>query len=584
MPPALTSQQTTDRARAQLESGRCAALPELLKLVEALSVDICKVTIAELAEFIEKDGVVLTRILSVANRLAHNPGVAPITSLEQAIHQIGFNRVRNIAVSLMLLDKSSGGSAPEQREAAALTLAAGLIAQGAAEFAGTHDADFVFACTSLRNIGRVMMAVVSPAHYREAVELNCKEPQLDGFRRRFGVSVLELSRRVLTGSRFPEDVAKAMRDGEPESFNGVATSYSARLFAFCDYGHRLAALTIENSAAQEGYVRSVAQMSRRFSRLIPCVEDLATPALLHANESLRNFSRHSGGGGLPTANLARIRERLEIIAPGAVAEAERGEELPVGLVVSGHFAAQGAAPSAARVDGANFSAAEARVDPVDPNKPDTAIDGVAEAPGATSAAAESKIEPVAAEAEVAAAPIPASPPVDPVTPPATWDAGLSDSVCFCAQPSAEVAAVAPSALEMLRDAVGAEEGWLFRRAAGTQVFSLAEGVGPMSSKLPQKLSQQGGERSVFGLCVTRREVVLIHSTADHRLTPYLPAWWGDVAFGVRAFALVPVADLPDGVGTLILLGWREARRIELARGQLSILHRLFPAQSQQAVA
>ena len=102
-------------------------MPELLKLVEALSVDICRVSIGELAEFIEKDGVVLTRILSVANKLAHNPGVAPITSLEQAIHQIGFNRVRNIAVSLMLLDKSSGSSAPEQREAAALTLAVPLI-------------------------------------------------------------------------------------------------------------------------------------------------------------------------------------------------------------------------------------------------------------------------------------------------------------------------------------------------------------------------------------------------------------------------------------------------------------------------
>lgn len=563
VPPALTSQQTTDRARAQLDSGRCAALPELLKLVEALSVDICKVSIPELADFIEKDGVVLTRILSVANRLAHNPGVAPVTSLEQAIHQIGFNRVRNVAVSLMLLDNSSGGSAPEQREAAALTLAAGLIAQGAATFAGTHDADFVFACTSLRNIGRVLMAVVSPKHYREAVELNCKEPQLDGFRRRFGVSVLELSRSVLTGSRFPEDVSKAMCDGEPESFNGVATSYSARLFAFCDYGHRLAALTIENRAPQETYVRSVTQLSRRFSRLIPGVEDLATPALLHANESLRSFSRYAGVGGLPNASLARIRERLEIIAPGVAADAERAEVLPIGVVMSRSFAVQGVTRSA---DGRRGASSPVAV------------------PDATAIAAESKIEPVAAGAETAAAPIPAAPSVDPVTPPATWDAGLPDAVCFCAQPSAEVAAAAPSALEMLRDAVGAEEGWLFRRAPGTQVFSLAEGIGPMSSRLPQKHSLQGGERSVFGLCVTRREVVLIHSTADQRLTPFLPAWWGDVAFGVSSFALVPVADLPDGVGTLILLGWREARRIELARGQLSILHRLFPAQSKQAVA
>ena len=39
----LTAQQTMDRAKAVLQSGAASGLPELLKLIESLSIDIDKV-------------------------------------------------------------------------------------------------------------------------------------------------------------------------------------------------------------------------------------------------------------------------------------------------------------------------------------------------------------------------------------------------------------------------------------------------------------------------------------------------------------------------------------------------------------
>src|SRR4051812_33034214 len=110
----LSASQTLERARILMDSGRGAALPELLKLIETLSLNLAEVTVPELAEIIEKDAVVLTRVISVANTIANNPGIAPLATLTQAIHQIGYNRIRTIAVSLMLLETAGTSTTGEQ--------------------------------------------------------------------------------------------------------------------------------------------------------------------------------------------------------------------------------------------------------------------------------------------------------------------------------------------------------------------------------------------------------------------------------------------------------------------------------------
>ena len=80
---------------------------------------------------------------------------------------------------------------------------------------------------------------------------------------------------------------------------------------------------------------------------------------------------------------------------------------------------------------------------------------------------------------------------------------------------------------------------------------------------------------MFGVCLMRREVVLIHDTSDRALSTYLPPWWADVTLGVKSFVLVPIADRPNVVDTLLFFGWPEKRRVQLARGHISLLQQLF---------
>lgn len=77
----LTAQETHARACTLIKARRGAALPELLRLIESLSLNACEVTVTDLCELIEKDAVVLGKVLTVANTLLHNPGIARLESL-----------------------------------------------------------------------------------------------------------------------------------------------------------------------------------------------------------------------------------------------------------------------------------------------------------------------------------------------------------------------------------------------------------------------------------------------------------------------------------------------------------------------
>jgi HD-like signal output (HDOD) protein len=209
----LTARQTTDMAAAALASGRGAGLPELLELIQTLANRMEHISLGDIAELVEQDPVVSARLISMANMIANNPGMTPLTNVTHAIHQIGFQRVRSLAISLMLL-KSSGArqNPPEQRQAASRALCAGLIAQACAKQITAVDTEMVFACATLRQLGRIVLPVVSIEHYRAALELAEEESENIAFRRVFGLTPLELSRELLKGYTLPAEVRQALED------------------------------------------------------------------------------------------------------------------------------------------------------------------------------------------------------------------------------------------------------------------------------------------------------------------------------------------------------------------------------------
>lgn len=620
----LTATATLDRARTALQNGKGAGLPELLKIIETISTNLGEVTIQELAELIEKDAAVLARIVQIANTIVHNPGFTPLSSLTHAIHQIGFTRVRSLTLSIMLIENAGARNPPEQREAAAQALCAGLLAQGCAEKFGYVDPETAFACAALRNFGAIILPAVSLEHYREALTRLKDKPEDIAFRGMFGMTPLELSRRLLAGARLPEEFMKALRDTTPEAMGGTATLPETRLLAVADFGSRIARFALDGGMASDKFGEETRTLARRFNRVIPEALDYIPVALERTDARLAGFLQSGGISALPTASLHRIRARVQhappdsvvIFAPGAAAgpailPSAAGDSLDTSAVqalgeaaIAPHEVAADAFPAApeARADAAPPAEVPVAVPieiapndipapapPVtahrDPAPPASAplsrpVEAAATPPRTDAAVTDASAARIAPACDRAAQP--ASPSERPA---ASANEAFAEEKLPTSVPPFETAALAEppapiardpwlSALTLVRDSFLAQECWTFSVKPGGFSLPLTHGVGERWQKFQAIAAVRSDERTVFGVCLSRREAVVIHELHDAKLKPYLPAWMRETDGAPPSFVLIPLIEGNRATG-VVLIGWHQAQRITLNKAQLELARQLL---------
>jgi HD-like signal output (HDOD) protein len=538
----LTSRQTTDMAAAALSSGRGAGLPELLELIQTLASRMERISLTELSELIEQDPVVATRLISLANLIAHNPGMRQLTSVSHAIHQIGFQRVRSLAISLMLLKSSGARQNPqEQRLAASRALCAGLIAQACARQVSAVDPGMVFACATLRQLGRILLPVVSLEHYRAAVELAEEQPEAAAFRHVFGLTPLELSRELLKTYSLPPEIRQALGDFHPGgSDDSAPSSHGERLTGLAEYGSRLTRIVLDVSLDEAAYARETAALAATFGRIIPNVGELLVSTLDFAGERLAQFMQVPGASSGPEMMMRRIRARLP--------KPEKPEETSVPLETA------------------------------DADQPPVARPAASSRPLETASPAPAP-RPVGKPASATPFPGPAAPPRDrPSDGPATAQPmrdSLPDAITLVPEPVRTVTPGEPwlEVLRPVRDSFAADDCVVFLRSAPAGPFVLAEGLGAFAPNPQDTASVHPAEKTVFSIALARRETVVIHDSRTATLIPYLPAWFQGDTHTPAAFLLVPL-PVGEEIGGLVLVGWSQARRIELTSGHEAMLNLL----------
>lgn len=544
MPIPLSDTQTLQLARAALKSGHGAGLPELLKLIETLSTDIGQTTISEIAELIENDPAVLCRLLCVANTIVHNPNVAPMTSIPHAIHQLGFQRVRSLAVSLMLVEKTGGiGNPPEQREATAKALCAGLMAHGCAHQLGSVDPELAFACAALRQFGHIILPVVSLEHYREIPELMKTRSEDQAYIEMFGLTPLDLSRRLLGASKLPTEVIESLDECHPELMSStLASTYSARITGVADFSCRLAGLAMDGASNAAKFDELSHALAKEFDFVLPGLGTSLDSILSHTEDRIGSYTRTDGSTSLATPSLQRIKARVLHKNPATI------KVLPPPAKV----AALAKTPAAGTTTSAS--------------------------PIATSAGSKTPAATVPASTQ-SAAPTPAV-----FTPPApAWAEQLTHTKAF------ETQAAIPSpeedrwtaTLTFVCDSFKAQDCWLFVAPKGGESFAIKQGLGPHWQDFRASAAVRADERTVFGICLARMENVVIHDTTEPTLAAYLPGWFKQTLGAPGAFILMPLHT--DGrIQGLVLIGWSQAQRITVTAAQTELARQLFSTASANA--
>ncbi len=525
--PHLAS-HTLHRVSQALRENRSAGLPEIVELVQTLSEKAQEISIHDLAVIVEKDTAVLAKILSIANAFGYNPTHMPITNVASANQVIGFERIRTLAISLLLFEQTNRSQSPEERrEAAAGALFSGSFAKAAAMRGQYVDDEEAFICASLRHFGRIVLCTFLPEEYREARELAAEVDEDEAFKNTFGLTPIELGYELLRVEHLPPEILSALKQFKPEKTAGSESTAVHRL-ALADFATQISLIVFNGNIGQKEFSQKTELLAKRFEKLLPGISG-SIPSLLSAAESyLSRFNEGLGSRVIPSKVLRSLNHRL----------AQTDPEKPI------------------------------------PKKRTPAeiehLKKLAEARAANS---------------VPEAPEPSPEEVKPVPEPSPEQKKLAELESLATDSGTSDLALNAMVTGLLAKAFDAPECILFL-ATGDKDSDLriAHGQGGAWQGLRNKAAFRRGDRSTLGLCLQRRENILIHDARDAGIVQHTPPWLKNHS-NLGAYVLVPILDRNSNQG-LLLAGWPEKRRIVVTPECMETIHsvnRILPKKAKRKV-
>ncbi len=505
-------------------------MPEILQLVHTLSQKSVDISVQELAELVKKDAGVLAKTLMVANGFGYNPNGIRVESAMQAIQVIGFERVRTLAMSLLLLEQTNRGRSPdEQREAAAHALCSGFIAQAVAGQQGTVPCEQAYVCAALRHFGRIVMTSFMTGEYRRARGLADVLPEDAAFREIFGLTPLELGHELLRAEQLPEEILSALRACDPESIAATSVTPEQRMLAVADFSTQLCELVFAEGLDAAAFNDRVGTLAARFSHLLPEV-GAQIPAFITTVQI--QFSRLKHGCGirsLPLKCVERLQDRVAKRNPRDSRSTQTAPPFASGKT-GAPFSTQITAPPFASLASAATASPFASVVPLSPSTP---------------------------------------PPAKPTVSSDHLRAGLARLIALAGRPGTPTDVICRSVIDILGEAFAAPELFLILRPAGLGTLHITHGLGHNWRTFQSFATITPGERTTFGLCLSRRENLLIHDAQDASISPYVPGWLRD-APNLRAYVLLPIVHAEKSIG-VVLAGWATKRKIVIAPDQVQLL-------------
>ena len=169
-------------------------------------------SLGDIADIVDKDPALSGKLLQYANT-ALFATTAPVVSIRQAIVRLGTDIVMGLALGFSLLSKNREGRC-EHFDYGGFwsgSLAMAMAARCLAEMQAGFDADELFVCGLLSEIGRLALASLYPQKYSEILAANLTEPTLllEEYKE-FGIDHAEVSMELLREWGIPKGYIEAI--------------------------------------------------------------------------------------------------------------------------------------------------------------------------------------------------------------------------------------------------------------------------------------------------------------------------------------------------------------------------------------
>ena len=135
-------------------------IPKLLhELMESFNDENARID--EIARKIAMDQVISVKVLRMANSAAFRRG-QDVTSIEQAVIRLGFNRLRSVVVASGIIGSFKAPPSFDKNKFWTETFQVATIAKTLAQQCGTVDPETAFTCALIHNIGELLIQSTLP--------------------------------------------------------------------------------------------------------------------------------------------------------------------------------------------------------------------------------------------------------------------------------------------------------------------------------------------------------------------------------------------------------------------------------------
>lgn len=246
----------------------------------------------ELTKVILRDISLTNKLLRVVNSAQFGHfGSQPINTISRAIVILGFDTVRDIALSLMLFEHLDNHSqARELKGEAVESFFAGILGRNLAARAGFRDKEEVFICTLFRNIGRMMARLHFFDKTKQAEDImraqGLNEEQAS--RRALGVSYTEFGQALGRHWHLPNTLLHGMQP-LPAGPIKPATADASRMQTLACMANDL--YVAARSAPPERIQQAIIEVGKRYGQAVAIPAEHLAEVVYQSSEAMESEAR-----------------------------------------------------------------------------------------------------------------------------------------------------------------------------------------------------------------------------------------------------------------------------------------------------
>jgi len=304
------ARQTVCRITAGMESRLVPMVGQILRIIRDISGKSERMSVNDLVEFINGEPTIMGRIVTIAGSVGYNASGIEINSIHQAVSLIGFERVRTLAISILLVESAHSESAmAATRELAGTSLIGGLVAAELCRRGASSEPELAFICGALRNYGRMLAATFLPREYAATMQPPHQPGPEESFVATFGLTPMDLGRQIMTHLQLPKPILNTLVNLSPQDRRYCSATATSALTGAAEFGLRFAELLHTPGVDQYNFERRAEALSREYDVDFFLSRDEVRDLLHHLTGVLECFRARSGSYVGSVATFRRL-ERL----------------------------------------------------------------------------------------------------------------------------------------------------------------------------------------------------------------------------------------------------------------------------------